>query len=710
MKTKIKTLKAISIIAMLTIIAVLPVNAQESNPQFRVSPAEASTNRDFINKLADPEFNPALAKKIQDPAERLKSAQAVADASCFDMSTTISVVSNAQGCFLDVTYVHPYTYDPSTNACLLPHGLFVEVCQPIQSVSVITGAWLTGVSPVISGNYVYFAKSCSSSGTNFSYLIPSGQTLTIRIKLMNGFCPGNNCPVLIKEMTGVPYNQIGWWSCLRTHNIPISVSSASIGIDASICTGNSLMLNMVPPPPPGTIVKWYKYIPTSCTSPCPTAPVSCPIGSPWGAPVLTGVGSYPTNILTQTSCFVAVAQNGCNTWSTNVKRVNVCPGPPSETINVNGPPTIPINLIPHTCIPWSGQLCLNNATTTCCAPKIIGWEKRSRTLSYPSACNPIWSAMSSWVAIPSTAGLNCINTGTLTSNVACQTQYEYRAVLLNACGQSTPTYTIIIDKQPIPGLINANPLVPLCYDKATKLTFISGCAEVVHWEMREETSPCSNSWSVWTGYAIPGSNGTCVWWTGNLLKSTQYRVKVKNGACSPVYSNIFTVTVKPKLDVTISANQTVLCPPGVTLTAQTTYGLPCSYSNLITYQWFRDGLPIGVNSPTYNPTSGGNYYVVVSDICGKATSNVITVCDKPQLVIKSPCCVCPGDPPILIEAIVLWTPSNCTQSCSFAWTGPGGLTASSQNISVTVPGTYTVTVTCGSCPQMIKTVTIIDCK
>ena len=109
--------------------------------------------------------------------------------------------------------------------------------------------------------------------------------------------------------------------------------------------------------------------------------------------------------------------------------------------------------------------------------------------------------------------------------------------------------------------------------------------------------------------------------------------------------------------------------------------------------------------PTYNPTTAGNYYVVVMDICGKAKSDVITVCGKPQLVIKAPCCVCPGEPPITLEAIVLWTPSNCPQSCTYLWnTG-----ATTSSISVTLPGTYTVTVSCGTCPPMTQSVTIKPC-
>jgi hypothetical protein len=703
MKTNLKTLGIILIIAIFLIVAIMPIYAQEKKPQFRVKPGEKQTNPEFIKRIADPELNQEFSWRIPDPTARLKEAQALADAFCQNFTTSVSVVSTAQGCFIDVTYSHIYTYVPNTtNACILPHGLYVKVGPQaqIQSATVISGAWLSGVTPVLSGNSVYWVKICPGNN-NYSNIIPSGQTLTVRIKLASGFCPGSST-VTVRELTGWAFpDNTQLWSCQQLHTITTPVVNYSIGPDTSVCTGSAFTISVVPPPPPGSTVKWYKYTPTPPTQPCP--PVSCPIGPPWVL-AQTGGSSFNTNILTQTTCYVAVVEYGCNVWVSNVRRVNVCPGPPDATITVTGPPTTLINNVPHACRSWSGQLCLNSSTFPC-PTKIVRWEIRRRNLTYPSACNPQWGAWSPWIPISGSAGKVCINTGNLTvAPGACQTQYEFRAVLQNACGTSTPSYTIVIDRPPVPGSITAYPLPPLCYDKATKLTYSTSCAEVVEWEKREELSPCTNTWGPWT--PIPGSQGTCVWWTNNLQKTTQYRVKVKNGACPPVYSPVYTVTVKPQLSVTITANQTVLCPPGVTLTAQTTYGPPCSYP--VSYQWYQDGLPIpGATSSTYSPTSPGNYYVVVSDTsCGKAKSNVITVCGKPQLEIDAPCCVCPGET-ITVTANVLWLPANCQPpSCTYQWnTG-----ATTPSISVTSPGTYTVTVTCGICPPMKQSVTIELCR
>ena len=694
MKKNLKTPRIISLFAILFMVAALPNYAQQPDAQFQVSKAETRTNPEFTQRFTD-------------------AGNRSATDFCLYFTTNVSVVNDGQNCFLDITYSNTYTYVPgTTNACFLPHGLYVEICPQAEIVSatVVSGAWLSGVTPVISsgsGNNVYWAKPCPTAGDNYSNRIPSGSPpLIVRIKLASGFCPGaGNCSVIVREMSGVPYPQTAWWSCQRTQNIVTTAGTLSIGSNTSICTGNSLTINanFGGPPPPGTIIKWYKYTtPTLCTDPFIPTP-TCPIPPSQWLLDQTGGTSYNTNILTQATCYVAIAQNGCRMWVSNVKKVDVCQGNPSASITATGPTTSLIDGINHACEPWSGELCLDISTFRCCPTQIIKWETRSRGLSYPGPCTPVWGPWSPWFSPAGSAEKRCINTGQLRSGRACQTQYEFRAVLENACGQSTPTYTIIIDKPSMAGSITANPLAPLCFDRATRLSINEICGEVLQWEKREEGHPCVGDWGAWTIEA--GSQGTCVWWTNNLEKTTQYKVKVKNGACAPVYSPTFTVTVRPKLEVTITANQTLLCPPGVTLTAQTTYGLPCNYP--VTYQWFRDGLPIPGPAATqqfYSPTTSGNYYVVVSSICGRATSNVITVCGRPELTIKAPCCICPGET-ISLDAVVIWTPANCIQTCTYLWnTG-----ATTSSINVTSPGTYTVTVTCGSCPPMTISKIIENC-
>ncbi len=620
---------------------------------------------------------------------------------CNQLTINVTPGPDSLGCYFDVELTQIWSAASGCNINDLPHGLYVAFsgATTINSVQILQGAWFTATPAASQSpftNSVYWTKQPAGTCTNATNSIPSGQLLKVRIWVTT---VPNPVTVTVRELTGWSWpTDPSKWNCEKVFTFPAPQVNYSIGPNTSVCSGSAMAINLSPAPPTGSTVTWYQ-LPSN--APCPTVN---PPASPWVL-AQTGGTSFNTNILTSTTCYVAVIQQGCWKYFSNVKRVDVCPGPPIAAITATPasgyPQTTIINQVAHACSSWSGQLCLNPSTFPC-STQIIRWERRTRGLSYSSPCIPVWGSWSSWVPIPSSAGQTCINTGVLGYGAACQMQYEFRAVLQNACGTSTPPYTIVIDRPPVPGNITANPLPPLCFDKATKLTYSTSCAEVVEWEKRDELSPCTNTWGSWT--PIAGSQGTCVWWTNNLQTTTQYRVKVKNGACPPVYSPVYTVTVKPKLGVTISANQTVLCPPGVTLTAQTTYGPPCSYP--VSYQWYQDGLPItGATSSTYSPTTPGNYYVVVSDTCGKAKSNVITVCGRLQLVIVAPCCVCPGET-ITVTANVLWTPANCQPpSCTYLWnTG-----ATTPSISVTSPGTYTVTVNCGTCPPMTQSVTIQPC-
>ncbi len=702
MKKIIKAFRILSLLVTFFVIKIQTTHAQQLDTKTQVIPAQSRTNPEFIKRMADADQNPELAKRMPDADSRLKSAMATADDFCSGINVSFTKISDASGCYLDVTYSHTYTYSSGANPCYLPHGFLIEVCAQaqIQSATVISGAWLSGLTPVISANSVYWVKSCAA---NFSNIVPTGQSMTVRIKFANGFCMGSTCDVQFKELTGWAYpNNLQFWSCQKSDTIRTKAFQLDIGPDTTVCTGSSFGIQM-PVFPPGVSIKWYKYQPVICTDPCPAPPVCQAATAPWVL-AQTGGSTCNTNILTATTCYVAVLEYGCYVFQTNIKRVNVCPGAPANTISAPNTPTTLVNGIPHTCNQWSGQLCLSNSTAACCTPKILRWEIRTRGLTY--SCTPVWGAWTSWATVSNSAGQSCINTGNINYGIFCQKEYEYRAVLTNACGQSTPTFSIGIDRQLplIVGTITEIPLLsPLCYKHGTKLTLSPVCAEVLGWEKRVELSPaCSNNFGSWI--AEGGSQGTCVWWTNNLLVTTQYRVILKNGVCSPQsYSQTYTVKVRPPLTATITATQTVLCPPGVTLTAATSYGSPCNYP--VTYQWYKDGLPIpGANQPIYHPITGGNYYVVVSSVCGKAKSNVITICDRPILTIEAPCCMCKGET-VEMNAVILWPSQNCAQNCTYHWS-TGATTA---GIHVSAPGTYTVTVSCGVCPPLTKTITISMC-
>ena len=96
--------------------------------------------------------------------------------------------------------------------------------------------------------------------------------------------------------------------------------------------------------------------------------------------------------------------------------------------------------------------------------------------------------------------------------------------------------------------------------------------------------------------------------------------------------------------------------------------------------------------------------VVDGGACGNVRSNVITICNPPLLTITGDCCVCLGET-IYLTANVFWSPKNCkSPSCTYKWsTGE-----TTQTISVTKAGTYSVTVICGDC-KLTQSFSVDDC-
>ena len=716
--------KVVSLALGLVVLFVLPGGA--AGAQQKAKPRQATTqakkapganvrsrvNPDFVKLLANPKLNPKFAHKYPNPAQRLKAAQTVADADCFNFIASYTKGFDAQGCYIDVTITHNYTFDPNaTNPADVPHGIYIEMCPGMQitSYQVNTGgssgspnaAWSTWLSGAIFGstpgsapwNAIWWTRAVSG----FNNIIPTGQPLVVRLRVP-GSCAGTSCVVTVQDLTGYP-NPSGpppyYWKCERSLTILNFSVAYSIAGPSSLClsspTNNAATLSITNPPlPSGAQVSWY-WAPATSGSPCATPNCSTlPLGSPWTLAQTGTSNSYNTNILTQPRCYVAVIKNGCTTTLTDVKRIDVCPGPPNPTITASPSPTysLPpiINGAYHYCKQWSGTLCVN--TPTC--PTIINWfEDGLPVLVTRSNPNPI-----------------CIDTKLLglQPSTACSTTHTVQVNLSNACGNTSQSWSIVIDNDPKPGTITANPPPPLCYDRATMLTHATTCGKVVHWEKREEITPCSGNYPPWpsTPVPIPGSEGTSVWWTNDLKATTQYRVLVENGACDPVYA-YFTVTVKPELTASITASKTILCPtPPAILTAHHSWGPPCTGAAYnVTYQWFKDGVSLGptATQATYAATIGGNYSVVVNGgACGTAKSDPITICDPPKLVIGGDCCVCQAET-ITLTADLVWPQQRCADLCSSAtynWTTPAGA-ASGPSIQVTTAGTYTVTVHCGSC-------------
>ncbi|MBP7866264.1 MAG: immunoglobulin domain-containing protein [Acidobacteria bacterium] len=134
--------------------------------------------------------------------------------------------------------------------------------------------------------------------------------------------------------------------------------------------------------------------------------------------------------------------------------------------------------------------------------------------------------------------------------------------------------------------------------------------------------------------------------------------------------------------VTTSPSSTSVCAGQTTTLTVVAAGDPAP-----TYQWYRDGTPVGADSPSYTTSPSdpsASYTVTVTNPCGSETSTpaLVTVNPLPTPVISGPTSVCAGDS-VTLDAgagyyVYLWS--------------PGGQTSQTITVSPSVTTTYTVMV------------------
>jgi PKD repeat protein len=160
-----------------------------------------------------------------------------------------------------------------------------------------------------------------------------------------------------------------------------------------------------------------------------------------------------------------------------------------------------------------------------------------------------------------------------------------------------------------------------------------------------------------------------------------YSVTVTKDGCSNTGSR--TITVTPKPVVNLGANTSICAGDNITLDAGNAGA---------TYLWS----PGGQTSQTISVSTAGTYSVTVTkDGCSNTGSRTITVTPKPVVNLGANTSICAGDN-ITLDA------GNA--GATYLWS-PGGQT--SQTISVSTAGTYSVTVTKDGCSNTgSRTITV----
>jgi hypothetical protein len=216
--------------------------------------------------------------------------------------------------------------------------------------------------------------------------------------------------------------------------------------------------------------------------------------------------------------------------------------------------------------------------------------------------------------------------------------------------------------------------------------------------LADQNDVCEGTSVVFSAIAINGGTPTYQWYTNNLpvgVNQSSYTYVPSNGdqvsllmtsseTCvsgSPATSNTIFMATNPVLPVFVSvvADQNNICQGASVIftTVSTNAGVPA-------YQWYLNGLPEGLNQPTFTciPSNGDLVHVVMTSslacVAGNpATSNMLSIVVRPNAgnaeSLNGIASVCAGAQGVDYSVAAI---SNAT---NYAWSLPFGATIAAGN-------------------------------
>lgn len=193
---------------------------------------------------------------------------------------------------------------------------------------------------------------------------------------------------------------------------------------------------------------------------------------------------------------------------------------------------------------------------------------------------------------------------------------------------------------------------------------------------------------------LTASGGNSYAWTGTGgFTATTAAITVSNTGTFVVTAtgtNACTASVSVAITQSITVPTVSITPATATITltcANPTTSLTANGGS--TYSWTG---PSGftATTATANASNGGTYIVTATGSNGCTATASTTIIDNKVLVVT----LGPHNP--VINCNFPSRSVTASGGSSYSWTGPGGFTASTPGVSVTVPGTYTVTASNGN--------------
>lgn len=591
--------------------------------------------------------------------------------------TLYSIITDA--CGNQVTSNRTVTVTPGTVPTITAGGpttFCVGNTVTLTSSSATGNTWSTGattqaITVSASGSYTVTTSGSGCSATSAATTVtvnPIPATPTITAGGPTTFCSGGSVTLTSSSATGNT-----WSTGETTQAITVTTSGMySVTVTASGCTSSAASTTVTVNPTPATPTITASGPTTFCSGGSVTLTSSSATGNTWS----TGATTQAITVSASGSYTVTVADvSGCSATSA-ATTVTVNATPAASTITAGGPTTFCAgNNVVLTSSSATGNTWSTGATTQTITVSASG--SYTVTVLNGSGCSATSAATTVTVnPLPATPTItaggpttfcsggsvtltsssatgNTWSTGATTQAITVSASGSYTVTVTNAnnCSATSAATTVTVNTTPATPTITAGGPTTFCSGNNVVLT---------------SSSATGNTWS--TGATTQSITVTA---------SGSYTVTVAGtGGCTAT-SAATNVVVNPlPATPTITASgPTAFCAGGnITLTSSSTTGNTWS---------------TGATTQTITVSASGSYTVTVTNGSGcSATSAATAVTVNP--VPATPTITAGGPTTFCAGSNVVLTSSSTTGN---TWsTG-----ATTQSITVTSSGTYTVTVSNGFC-------------
>jgi PKD repeat protein len=553
-------------------------------------------------------------------------------------------------------------------------------CSNTSSVSVVINslptASATSNSPVCSGNTINLSTT-AVTGATYSWTGPNAFTSTLQSPTIT------NATTAMSGSYTVTVNN----GCTATSSVNVTVNqtpTANAGSNSPLCTGQTL--NLTTPTVTGATYAWsgpggytstaqnptrtnvttamvgtYSVTVTAngCTA---TSSVNVIIGN---APTANATSNSPVcsgttiSLSTNTVSGATYSWTGPNAFTSSAQSPSIS----NSTTAMSGTYTVTVN---NGCTVTSSVNVTVNASPTATAGSnspICSGATLNLTAVTVTGATYSWSGPGGYTSTAQNPSLT--NATTAMSGI-----YTL-SVTANGC-TSTSTVNVTVNQTPT---ATAGSNSPLCAGQTLNLSTPS-------------VTGATYSWSGPGGYSSTAQNPTRTNVTAAMAGN--YTVTVTANGCTATSTVAVVVNNLPAANAT--SNSPVCSGNTITLSTTNVAGA--------TYSWSGPGgYTAAVRTPSRtNATTAmsGNYTVTVTGTNGCSRSSTVTV-----TVNQTPITTAGSNSPVC-EGQTLNLTTTAVTGATYAWSGPGGYSSTAQNptrtnVTTTMAGNYTVTVTANGC-------------